>query len=829
MSNLLEAILYKPILTTFENEGIYFFLDDNTPNWLAVDERGKIIFDIIDGKRKFGDIVREYSTVYGFDAAQSWLHVHDFIKNAMRYKMVSSSPFNSEEYRGRENYLKPSKLNEFWIHTNNSCNLTCTHCLVESSPSGDPGLPGEEINKVIDEAGKLGVFRYYFTGGEPFVRKDIFDLMKYATEEKGGELIVLTNATLFKNGNKDKLKALDRKRVRLQVSLDGSSPEINDPIRGKGAFNETTEGLKAINELGFDTSLTSVVTSGNIHDVANLPVLAKKLGAKSIHLMWMHMRGRATSQISTTHYRGCPEFQISTILRIVREVKEASDEAGIIFDNYESLKMRVNGRPGVKYDLGNACWDTLCLYSNGCVYPSASFAGYEPLNMGNTSNIPLRAIWLNSTIARDFRSATVIKKPWFIKDPFRFITGGGDIEHSFFFSTMKNGNGNILGDDPYYGVYTELVKDIMKELAKNGRDSLNKRSGYNIPIIYHAMGENTAVCGMDTGDVRTLHSNCVLSFDVEKPYRVVQEFYSKAADEPKADLCCPIKYDDADIRHIPEEVLKRFYGCGSPITMADVSADECVLDLGSGGGIDCFIAAKRVGKNGRVIGVDMTEKMLEIANKNKVLVADNLGYDVVEFKKGFLEKLPVEDKSIDLITSNCVINLSPNKKVVFSEMWRVLKDHGRIVVSDIVSEKEIPLHLKVNEQLWGECMGGALTEDEFLSYLEQVGFYGVEVLKRTYWKDVKGYKFYSVTVRGYKFEKKEGCVYIGQKAVYRGPFKAVVDEEGHLFSRDEIVEVCTDTSAKLKNPPYNQFFTIIEPDGEGTEFKSCEPGDGKCC
>ncbi|HAP67803.1 MAG TPA: ubiquinone biosynthesis methyltransferase UbiE, partial [Nitrospinae bacterium] len=216
-------------------------------------------------------------------------------------------------------------------------------------------------------------------------------------------------------------------------------------------------------------------------------------------------------------------------------------------------------------------------------------------------------------------------------------------------------------------------------------------------------------------------------------------------------------------------------------------------------------------------------------NKNKILVSETLGYEVVEFKKGFLERMPVSDKSIDLITSNCVINLSPDKKTVFAEMWRVLKDCGRVVVSDIVSEGEIPHKLKVNDQLRGECLGGALTEDEFLSYLEQVGFYGVEVLKKTYWKDIEGYKFYSVTVRGYKFEKKEGCVYIGQKAIYKGPFKAVLDEEGHLFPRDETVEVCTDTSEKLKKPPYNEFFTVIEPDGEMTEYDCCEPSDRGCC
>ncbi len=823
MSGLIsDTIIYKPDVTAFAEDGLYFLIDGDKPNWIGVDERGKRIFDLVDGKRSLSDIVREYGSVYGFDSAKAWLHVHNFINDAIRCKIISISPFSAEEYKGRENYLKTSGLNEFWIHTNNSCNLECTHCLFESSPSGDAGMQTEDIKKVMDESCRLGVFRFYFTGGEPFVRKDIFDLIKYATEEKGNELIVLTNATLFGNGKRAGLRGLDRNKVKLQVSLDGSIPDINDPIRGRGTFGEITEGLKIASELGFDTSVAAVMTNENMDDISNLPPLAKKLGAKSLHLMWMHRRGRAYKQWSVVS--GQWSEYTEKVIKIIRDVKKVSDEVGLVFDNYESLKLRVNGRPGVKYDMASSCWDTLCLYSDGNIYPSASFAGCPSLRMGSPMNESLKSIWLDSKTGRDFRGATVVKKSKLTKDPFRFITGGGDIEHSYFYSA-----GDVLGDDPYYGIYTELIKDIMKDLAKRGREGFNKKSGYNAPLIFHTMGEGGEVCVGDSGDVSTLHSNCVLSFDVERPYRVIQEFYGRAAEQPKADLCCPVKYDDEDVKHIPKEVLDRFYGCGSPIAMAGVKEGESVLDLGSGGGIDCFIAAKKVGKLGKVIGVDMTDKMLEIANKNNILVSETLGYEVVEFKKGFLERLPVSDKSIDLITSNCVINLSPDKKAVFKEMWRVLKDCGRVVVSDIVSEGEIPHKLKVNDQLRGECLGGALTEDEFLSFLEQVGFYGVEVLKKTYWKDIEGYKFYSVTVRGYKFKKKEGCVYIGQKAVYRGPFKAVLDEEGHLFPRDEAVEVCTDTSEKLKKPPYNEFFTVIEPDGETTEHGCCEPGDGKCC
>ncbi|HSG06085.1 MAG TPA: methyltransferase domain-containing protein, partial [Nitrospiria bacterium] len=263
---------------------------------------------------------------------------------------------------------------------------------------------------------------------------------------------------------------------------------------------------------------------------------------------------------------------------------------------------------------------------------------------------------------------------------------------------------------------------------------------------------------------------------------------------------------------------------------------EVVVDLGSGGGIDCFIAAKKTGPDGRVIGVDMTNQMLEVANRNKKPVAENLGYDIVEFRKGYLEKIPVEDRTVDLITSNCVINLSPDKKAVFGEMWRVLKDHGRIIISDIVTEEPVPSAIRANEQLWGECLSGALTEEEFMADLERAGFYGLESLKKTFWKEVEGYRFYSVTLRGYKFEKKEGCRFIGQKAVYRGPFKATVDEEGHLFPRDEAVEVCTDTAAKLSKAPYAASFTVIQPDQEIVETageavaaedaEACGPG---CC
>ncbi|MBI3611321.1 MAG: methyltransferase domain-containing protein [Nitrospirae bacterium] len=830
-----ETVLHSPSLSRFVRDGICFVIDDDGPNWIATDERGAGILDRFDEKRSFGEIVREYAALQSLEYAKAWVHVHSFVREALRRRILSTTSFSRPRYTGRADYLKPTRLREFWFHTNNSCNLTCTHCLVESHPGGDPGLTTERLKSMIDEVSDLGAYRFYFTGGEPFVRPDIFDLIEYITKVKKAELIILTNATLLRGERLSLLKRQNRERLKLQVSLDGSRPEINDPIRGEGTFRLITEGLKTASDLGFETSLTAAVTGTNLQDMVNLPALTRSLGAKSIHLLWLHRRGRALNV-----FRGL--FPTSEqLLDLARAVKRRADGLGIFFDNYESLKLRVNGRPGVKFDLGNAGWDSLCLYSDGHLYPSASFAGHAPLDMGDATVHSVKALWLESPAARQFRSASLVRKAGVEGDPYRFITGGGDIEHSYFYAEAQTGAGTILGEDPCYPLYREMIEDVIFDLASEKRSAFNCRSGFSAPLIYHAMGEGGVVCGTNEEliadqEVGTLHSNCVLSFDVEKPHKIVQEFYSKAAEKPQPELCCPVNYDADDIRHIPEEVLQRFYGCGSPIASGEIQPGEAVVDLGSGGGIDCFIAAKKTGPEGRVIGVDMTDQMLSVANRNNRIVARNLGYDVVEFRKGYLERMPVEDRSVDLITSNCVINLSPDKPAVFAEMWRVLKDHGRIVVSDIVTEAPVPPAIRANEQLWGECLSGALTEEEFLSDLERAGFYGLEVLKKAYWKEVEGYRFYSVTVRGYKYEKKEGCVYIGQRAIYRGPFKAVTDEEGHLFPRDEAVEVCTDTAAKLKAGPYAGHFTLVEPDqtivettqaaAAGGEKDACGPG---CC
>jgi hypothetical protein len=176
-----------------------------------------------------------------------------------------------------------------------------------------------------------------------------------------------------------------------------------------------------------------------------------------------------------------------------------------------------------------------------------------------------------------------------------------------------------------------------------------------------------------------------------------------------------------------------------------------------------------------------------------------------------------------------VINLSPDKERVLNGIWRVLKDHGRAVISDIVADREVPAHQQVDGRLWGECLSGALSEDHFLSLLRRAGFHGVEILRRAPWRTVEEVTYLTVTVRAWKYAKQAGCVFVGQQATYLGPFEAVVDEEGHRFPRGVPIEVCTDTAARLEQPPYENSFLVSDASRPHPVLENgCLPGDA-CC
>lgn len=188
------------------------------------------------------------------------------------------------------------------------------------------------------------------------------------------------------------------------------------------------------------------------------------------------------------------------------------------------------------------------------------------------------------------------------------------------------------------------------------------------------------------------------------------------------DLSRLIGYSDAQLNDVPDGANLGL-GCGNPIAIASLKTGDVVLDLGSGTGFDAFLASRKVGSSGKVIGVDMIDKMIKKANEN----ATKCNYTNVEFRKGDIEELPVDDNSIDVIISNCVINLAPNKEKVFKEAYRVLKLGGRAMISDIVLTKQLPEELQMNEELLTSCISGAIVKQEYLKLLVKVGFLDIKI------------------------------------------------------------------------------------------------------
>jgi arsenite methyltransferase len=330
---------------------------------------------------------------------------------------------------------------------------------------------------------------------------------------------------------------------------------------------------------------------------------------------------------------------------------------------------------------------------------------------------------------------------------------------------------------------------------------------------------------------------------------IVRRRYAAGAKQRADKLCCPVECESEYLKVIPQEVIERDYGCGDPSRY--LREGETVLDLGSGTGKICFIAAQIVGPKGKVIGVDMTDEMLEVARRNAPIVAQRIGYSNVEFRKGRiqdlaldlellnrqLQKNPITDAasflaadelaeelrvkhllipsdSVDVVVSNCVLNLvePKSKRQLFDEIFRVLKKGGRAVISDIVSDEEVPEEMQSDPDLWSGCISGALTEEGFLAAFETPGFYGIQILKRDAepWRTVQGIEFRSVTIEAFK-GKQGACFERNQAVIYRGPFKEVLDDDNHRMERGKRYAVCDKTYNLYRKAPYEQFFEFVDP------------------
>ena len=312
----------------------------------------------------------------------------------------------------------------------------------------------------------------------------------------------------------------------------------------------------------------------------------------------------------------------------------------------------------------------------------------------------------------------------------------------------------------------------------------------------------------------------------------IKEYYSNVTVKEHGEMathtcaCGPEampKYIRKILADIPEEVTSRFYGCGSPLPAA---LEGCtVLDLGCGTGRDVFLASKLVGATGKVIGIDMNADQLAVAEAHHAEVAKKWGYDNVEFKQGYIEALDeagIADESIDVVISNCVINLSPDKKAVFDEIWRVLKVGGELYFSDIFADRRVPEEINNNPLLVGECLGGAMYIEDFRRLMRKCGwedFRYVSSSAATIDNEevealIGNIQYSSRTVRAFKLPElqEDICEQYGQTAIYNGGIESSENyfdlDDHHRFYKGLRLDVCGNSCSYVQNTRFGKYFTI---------------------
>ena len=325
---------------------------------------------------------------------------------------------------------------------------------------------------------------------------------------------------------------------------------------------------------------------------------------------------------------------------------------------------------------------------------------------------------------------------------------------------------------------------------------------------------------------------------------VIEHYYGqvlKSSADLKTTACCtsaaPAPFIAAALKNVPEEVKARFYGCGSPIPLALEGVH--VLDLGCGTGRDCYVLSQLVGSTGSVIGVDMTEKQLAVARRHRDAHAKRLGYANLEFRKGYIEDLTtarIADNSIDVVVSNCVLNLSPDKNRAFSEIFRVLKQGGELYFSDVFADRRIPEELVHDPVLRGECLGGALYWEDFRRLMATVGCRDTRVMARRrvdisnpdIEAKIGSVEFYSVTVRAFKLALEDRCEDFGQAVIYRGTIQEALHafelDDHHRFEAGKAMTVCGNTADMLSQTRYAAHFKLIGDKSQHFGLFDCGTG-----
>jgi MoaA/NifB/PqqE/SkfB family radical SAM enzyme/ubiquinone/menaquinone biosynthesis C-methylase UbiE len=655
-------------------------------------------------------------------------------------------------YQGRGAHLHLASLKECWFHLTTRCNLSCRHCLFNCSPAQGQSLAPALLAQGLREARQLGSTLFYFTGGEPLLYPDFLQILGNLLSDPDVHAVILTNGLLLEQ-NLAELAILPRERVHLQISLDGLEKQ-HDHLRGAGTFHKLLRILDTLRRQDFKVTLSVAVNLVNVDDLPAITTLAADRGVTNLHFLWHLMRGKESAGLFVEPAR------IFVQLRLAQEIAAAR---GVTIDNIETMRSQVFSSPGTRFDLSNTGWESLAVGPDGHIYPSPALVGIAELACGSLA-AGLEKAWRQSPVLEKIRATSLIDAPETASRPLSFLSGGGDLDHSYL------RGGEFVGHDPYLELYESLALWLISSRAKR----------YPVPNpaeFILRMGDVRHDCPDGGQAVSLTHCNCVISLPGGAGHQSVQEFYGRAASLTNEEIVNPFGPGEAGLTFIPLDSRKRSYGCGSPVQDAAPQSGEVVVDLGSGSGVECFLAAAQVGPTGKVFGIDMTIEMLELARKSQISVAKELGYDNLEFRQGYLENIPLPQATADLVISNCVINLSPDKRTTFHEIYRILKPGGRLVVSDIVTDTAIPVTIKNNLKFRGECLGGALQQEQLLAMLRAAGFSESRLLKRFPYRQIGRTRFFSLTFSC----RKPASTTQDVEVIYRGPLSALADEDGKFL------------------------------------------------
>ncbi|BBO90842.1 DUF5714 domain-containing protein [Desulfosarcina ovata] len=692
-----------------------------------------------------------------------------------------------EPYLGRASVLGLDRLEECWFHITDRCNLACRHCLFACSPKTRTTLSLEDFHAAFLQSFDLGARLFFITGGEPLIHPDFPQICRTILEySEQNHLVILTNGLLLEE-RWETISALPRQRIHLQISLDGDRA-THDRLRGAGSYDRLVRVLGWVGKSGIDTNLAMAVDRDNLTAMSHPVEVARAHGIRGVHYLWLLVTGNARPETALD-----PEPLFNGLIAANKRARGANIE----IDNISSLAGRIFSPPGTRHDLGGGGWTSIAVGPDGRIYPTPALIGQGPACAGHIRE-GIETVWRKSDFFAQLRGLSVATDPDEATDPLRYLIGGSDMDHSYYAA------GRFSGADPHRRLYRQLALWLMSEAAVETADD-------DRPRIRLKMGDRLLSCDNGGNGVSLTHSNCVLS--VASAREVVGAFYTQAAVTPNTDIINPVCYAEDEIAHIPDSARVRSYGCGSPVMDADLQPGEVLVDLGAGAGVECFIAAKKVSQAGAVFGIDMTDDMLALANGATGRVARNLGYANVSFKKGYLEAIPLNDRTADAVISNCVVNLSEDKQRTFSEIYRILKPGGRLVISDVTTDTLPPAAILNDAKLRGECISGAMLQSRLVSLLESIGFERIQILKRFFYREVQGHRFHSLTFTAYRPEKPTT-----RPVIYPGPFAAVITDGGQVLLRGETTEVPWSGTDADSNALFllDDTGTVIGAQGENT-------------